>query len=168
MEIVRIRDGVDGLGGGWCGDCVLKKARSPDLWQWQPDPVRGYSVWGGYQILTSQLVDSLGIVDDLIWHKQVPLKVSIFSWRLLRDRLPTRENLAIRGIITPEARLIWLDAEAWNLLNTCISPVALLNLFVRLLGRGLEPQAIQKLRIIPISIVGQGEALLLLVVEDNK
>ncbi|PNX68140.1 hypothetical protein L195_g063844, partial [Trifolium pratense] len=23
--------------------------------------------------------------DNLIWHPQVPLKVSIFAWRLLRD-----------------------------------------------------------------------------------
>jgi hypothetical protein len=32
-------------------------------------------------------------------------KVSIFAWRLLRDRLPTRVNLAARGILTPEAHM---------------------------------------------------------------
>jgi hypothetical protein len=26
-EIVRIRDGVDGLGGGWFGECVLNKVQ---------------------------------------------------------------------------------------------------------------------------------------------
>ncbi|GAU49983.1 hypothetical protein TSUD_287480 [Trifolium subterraneum] len=31
--------------------------------------------------------------ETLIWHPQVPLKVSIFAWRLLRDRLPTKANL---------------------------------------------------------------------------
>ena len=36
----------------------------------------------------------------LIWHKQVPLKVSIFAWRLLRNRLRTRSNLLDRGIIS--------------------------------------------------------------------
>ena len=41
---------------------------------------------------------------DLIWHIQVPLKVSIFSWRLLRDRLPTKTNLANRGVLDAEAR----------------------------------------------------------------
>ncbi|MCI11441.1 70 kDa peptidyl-prolyl isomerase [Trifolium medium] len=41
--------------------------------------------------------------EDLIWHKQVPLKVSIFAWKLLRDRLPTKANLVTRGIISPEA-----------------------------------------------------------------
>ncbi|MCH81957.1 kinesin-like protein [Trifolium medium] len=156
-EIVRIRDGVDDLGGGWFGESILKKvgdgseaffwtdtwldgsplcvrfrglfdlalwaweeemlgecqallhdfflqAQSPDLWQWRPDPARGYSVRGAYQLLIFHPSDPLDAVEDLIWHKQVPLKVSIFAWRLLRDRLPTKINLAIRGIITPEAQ----------------------------------------------------------------
>jgi hypothetical protein len=38
------------------------------------------------------------------WHKQVPLKVFVFAWRLLRDRLPTKTNLANRGIIPLEAQ----------------------------------------------------------------
>jgi len=37
--------------------------------------------------------------------KQVPLKVSVLAWRLLRDRLPTKANLTNRGIIPIEARL---------------------------------------------------------------
>jgi len=36
---------------------------------------------------------------DLIWHKQVFLKVSIVAWRLLEDRLPTKINLLRRGIV---------------------------------------------------------------------
>ncbi|PNX56901.1 glutamate-gated kainate-type ion channel receptor subunit GluR20, partial [Trifolium pratense] len=36
----------------------------------------------------------------LIWQSQVPLKVSIFAWRLLRDRLPTKANLVSRGILS--------------------------------------------------------------------
>ncbi|GAU10151.1 hypothetical protein TSUD_423160, partial [Trifolium subterraneum] len=30
---------------------------------------------------------------------QVPLKVSILAWRLLRDRLPTKSNLITRGVL---------------------------------------------------------------------
>jgi hypothetical protein len=41
----------------------------------------------------------------LIWHSQVPLKVSIFAWRLLRDRLPTKANLVTRGILSTAAHL---------------------------------------------------------------
>jgi hypothetical protein len=47
----------------------------------------------------------LGAVDDLVWHKQVPLKVSILAWRLLRDRLSTKTNMVTRVIILSEAQL---------------------------------------------------------------
>ncbi|GAU26610.1 hypothetical protein TSUD_102170 [Trifolium subterraneum] len=33
---------------------------------------------------------------------QVPLKVSILAWRLLRDRLPTKANLVTRDILSSE------------------------------------------------------------------
>jgi len=39
---------------------------------------------------------------ELVWHQQVPLKVLVFAWRLIRDRLPTKANLAIRGVIPAE------------------------------------------------------------------
>jgi len=41
----------------------------------------------------------------LIWHKQVPLMVYIFAWRLLCDRLPTKSKLVTRGVTPTEARL---------------------------------------------------------------
>jgi len=47
-------------------------------------------VRGVYQILTTHTFPSDDCVLDLVWHKQVPLKVSIFVWRLLQDRLPTK------------------------------------------------------------------------------
>jgi hypothetical protein len=53
-----------------------------------------------YQLLTSQDSVSLDDAEDLIWHPHVPLKVSIFAWRLLRDRLPTKNNLVSRGILS--------------------------------------------------------------------
>ncbi|MCI64586.1 heat-shock protein, partial [Trifolium medium] len=54
-------------------DFVLQ-VQSPDMWLWRLDPVRGYSVRGAYQLLTSLPFDSLDAAADLIWHKQVPLK----------------------------------------------------------------------------------------------
>ncbi|CAJ2658361.1 unnamed protein product [Trifolium pratense] len=71
-----------------------------DRWQWRPDPDTGYTVRGAYQILTSQASVTLHTAENLIWHPQVPLKVSIFAWRLLRDRLPTRANLVNRGVLS--------------------------------------------------------------------
>jgi len=48
------------------------------------------------------------IVDEtptLVWHKHVSLKVSILAWRLLRNRFPTKSNLAVRGIMVQDAHL---------------------------------------------------------------
>jgi len=71
-----------------------------DTWQWQLDPVGGYSVRSGYEVLAYQEHHVLDAAQNLIWHPQVPLKVSILAWHLLRDWLPTKINLLNRGIIT--------------------------------------------------------------------
>jgi hypothetical protein len=81
---------------------ITVQAQTPDVWRWHPDPDTGYSVRDAYHLLTSQDSFTLGAAEDLVWHKQVPLKISIFVWRLLRDRLPTKSNLVSRGIISPE------------------------------------------------------------------
>jgi hypothetical protein len=75
------------------------------MWLWRLDLDRGYSVRGAYQLLTSHPPISLDVIAGFFfWHKQVPLKVFVFAWRLLRDRLPTKTNLANRGIIPLEAQ----------------------------------------------------------------
>lgn len=74
-----------------------------DRWQWTPDIAGGYTVRGAYQILTFQAAPLINVTEDLVWHKQVPLKVSILAWRLLRDTLPTKINLLWRGILPSEA-----------------------------------------------------------------
>jgi hypothetical protein len=72
---------------------------------WLPDQIRGYTVHGVYDMLTSQAQQQVNQNLELIWHKQVPLKVSILAWRLLKNRLPTKSNLADRGVISVEDRL---------------------------------------------------------------
>jgi len=74
------------------------------VWQWHLNPTKGYSVRGVYDMLASQEHAQMQSDLDLIWHKQVPLKVSIFAWRLLRDRLPTKSNLATQGVISSDTR----------------------------------------------------------------
>lgn len=63
----------------------------------------GYTVRTGYHLLTSQDLPIVGTSDVLVWHKQIPLKVSILAWRLLLDRLPTKPNLLNCGILWSEA-----------------------------------------------------------------
>jgi len=40
-----------------------------------------------------------------IWNKEVPLKVRLFAWRFLRNRLPTTDSLIRRHIIQPNVHL---------------------------------------------------------------
>jgi len=40
------------------------------------------------------------VVSDAVWHKHVMLKVYICAWRLFRNRLPTKDNLQRRGVIS--------------------------------------------------------------------
>jgi hypothetical protein len=70
-----------------------------DIWEWLADTGKGYSVRGAYNLLTNGGTPHMGTPFELVWHHQVPLKVSVFVWRLIRDRLPTKANLAIRGVI---------------------------------------------------------------------
>ncbi|GJR60540.1 RNA-directed DNA polymerase, eukaryota, reverse transcriptase zinc-binding domain protein [Tanacetum coccineum] len=35
------------------------------------------------------------------WSKVLPIKLNVFMWRMLLDKLPTRSNLAIRGLDVP-------------------------------------------------------------------
>ncbi|XP_024632905.1 uncharacterized protein [Medicago truncatula] len=70
-----------------------------DIWEWLSDTAVGYSVRGAYDLLSDGDVSHMDIPFELVWYNQVPLKVSVFAWRLIRDRLPTKANLAIRGVI---------------------------------------------------------------------
>ena len=102
---------------------------SYDVWQWLLDPFGGYSVRGVYDMLTTQENPQVLQNNDLIWHKQVPLKVSIFAWRLIRDRLPTKTNLVLRGVLDTEAcQCVSGCAVRWRMLVTC-------SCCVRALGR---------------------------------
>jgi hypothetical protein len=74
-----------------------------DQWGWRYDPDDGYSVRGAYEILTAQDAQVVVATSDLIWHKQIPLKVSVMAWRLLRNRLPTKDNLVRWHVIHPDA-----------------------------------------------------------------
>jgi hypothetical protein len=58
---------------------VTLQVDSPERWHWRPDPVTGYLVRDAYQMLSSHVTVTLGEAGDLLCHKQVPLKVSIFA-----------------------------------------------------------------------------------------
>jgi hypothetical protein len=70
-----------------------------DIWRWNLDPVHGYTARGAYRFFTTtgDMVNR-SLVDD-IWHRHAPSKVSLLVWRLLRNRLPTRDNLLRHGVL---------------------------------------------------------------------
>jgi len=70
-----------------------------DTWKWLLDPIHGYSLCGTYQFLTSPDAPLDRSLIDNVWHKQVPSKVSLFAWCLLRDRIATKTNLARRWVL---------------------------------------------------------------------
>jgi hypothetical protein len=80
-----------------------------DSWCWLPDPDNGFSVNSSYKLLSEELLTNNEVDDDLervlenIWSSSAPLKVIAFSWQLLYDRIPTRNNLEIRGILGSES-----------------------------------------------------------------
>ena len=39
------------------------------------------------------------------WHADAPLEVSLLAWRLLQNRLPTKDNLCYRGVIDADSQL---------------------------------------------------------------
>jgi len=70
-----------------------------DNWRWLLDPLHGYSVWEAYWFIThsSDMLDRSFLND--VWHRHIPSKVSLLVWRLLRNRLATKDNLVWRGVL---------------------------------------------------------------------
>jgi hypothetical protein len=50
-----------------------------DQWLWWHDPGGSYSVRGTYTFLTSRHVSEVEALTNLLWHKQIPLKVSVLA-----------------------------------------------------------------------------------------
>jgi len=55
-----------------------------------------------YQFLTSADAPLGRERTNNMWHNLIPQKVSMFGWRLLRNCLPTRDNLVRQGVISDE------------------------------------------------------------------
>jgi hypothetical protein len=70
-----------------------------DKWRWLIDSIHGYTVKGSYRFLTTPTKPlARNLVDD-VWHKHIPSKVSLFVWRLMRNRILTKDNLACRCVL---------------------------------------------------------------------
>ncbi|MCI51546.1 F-box family protein, partial [Trifolium medium] len=52
-----------------------------------------------------ELEEDKVLVFDQIWDSPAPSEVIAFSWKLLYDRIPTRSNLEVRGLL--DTNLPW-------------------------------------------------------------
>ncbi|GKU99946.1 hypothetical protein SLEP1_g12720 [Rubroshorea leprosula] len=69
-----------------------------DTWRWRPDNEGNYTTRSAYEQLAKKEESTL-LEYKNIWSAQVPSKVAAFSWQMLLDRIPTKANLAKRGIM---------------------------------------------------------------------
>jgi hypothetical protein len=72
---------------------IVLQVNTHDAWRWLLDPSRGYTVHESYRYLTLHGVTLDRDLAEDMWLKHIPTKVSLMVWRLLRNRLPTRDNL---------------------------------------------------------------------------
>jgi len=58
---------------------VVLQVDIQNSWRWSPNPVTGYTVSGAYRVLTSGPHTTNLVPVNLLWRKDVPLKVSVFA-----------------------------------------------------------------------------------------
>ncbi|KAH1209320.1 putative ribonuclease H protein [Glycine max] len=73
--------------------------QGPDAWVWSEDPAAQYSTRNAYNMLGEE--GAAGRQEECfekLWRIRIPARIAVFAWRLIRDRLPTRQNLRRRQV----------------------------------------------------------------------
>jgi hypothetical protein len=83
---------------------VVVLSEEEDVWSWELEDNGCFSVRSAYLLLDA-IFSPASLLDDLhirvlknIWKSPAPFKVIAFSWKLIRNRLPTTDNLLRRGV----------------------------------------------------------------------
>ncbi|GAU46950.1 hypothetical protein TSUD_180540 [Trifolium subterraneum] len=142
-EIVRIRDGVDGLGGRWFGEGVVRKVGDGTESYFWTDPWLGGTPmcarFGRLFELAVNKSSTAQLSDTWIWRID---PVSGYSVRGAYQLLTSHPSDPLDGALDliwhkQRLRIAWLDAEAWRQLNTYLFHAVPLVLSGHPLGRGL-------------------------------
>ena len=71
-----------------------------DNWVWKSYPSGHYSTKSTYDLLCGEsLGENQDVVFKELWKLIIPAKSSVFAWRLIRDRLPTKLNLRRKQVV---------------------------------------------------------------------
>lgn len=89
---------------------IVLKRNIFDMWFWHLHPLNKYNIISVYNYFLSSV--NIMAVDhtNAIWKKEIHLKVIFFAWRLLRNSLPTTDNLTRRHVLHPNAQFCTDDA----------------------------------------------------------
>jgi hypothetical protein len=75
-----------------------------DRWSWLPESDEVFSVKFSYKLLSEEIRMEVEVEEALvgvfgqIWDSSTPSKLIAFSWQLLYNQIPSRNNLELRGI----------------------------------------------------------------------
>ena len=70
------------------------RSDSQDQWIWVAEPSGCYSARSAYRVIREGIpTEGQDGGFKELWKLKVPPKVAMFVWRLIKDRLPTRDNL---------------------------------------------------------------------------
>ncbi|KAH1228046.1 hypothetical protein GmHk_10G028129 [Glycine max] len=94
-----------------------------DSWVWKQDSSEIYSTRTAYKFLLGEI---RGESEDgsfsLLWKLKIPPKAKVFTWRLIKDRLPTKMNLRGRQVEIVDPLCLFcnnLDEDAAHLFFNC-------------------------------------------------
>lgn len=89
-----------------------------DVWEWSLCNSKIFSIRSVRCLLTSGKKDSNRLIFP--WTKVLPMKINVFGWRLLMNRLPSKDSLMRRGlnINNPDCILCGEQAESLDHLMT--------------------------------------------------
>ena len=102
-----------------------------DIWRWEGDSSGKYTMGSAYELLNSNLsMESQDETFKALWKIKVPSKASIFTSRLIREKLPTKNNLRRRNVETnnvscPFCRSHDEDEDETHLFFTCAKILSL-------------------------------------------
>ena len=75
---------------------------SRDFLWWKPDPNGLFSTKSAYKVMQEAHNNAdEDRASKIMWRLKIPPRASAFSWRLFKNRLPTRDNLRRRQVTLP-------------------------------------------------------------------